>query len=367
MENEPLSSVVEPERGGVRAILATVGFSDAWIERLASVSKVAFEDRDVWLAWQDELSKRIEGKSADDAPTRDFDWQVLALAIRMNELAHTHATLGIDATISARTIADLARWADAIDRQTVLGRNLPLTWFRNHLERNLLEIGCLQFVPGPFGEPFRVFRRTDASRDLVALAWNDIPCDSEGWPTGREPSFVTVFSEDSNGGFLGHPLRPETGAISPDRVSLPAAKWEQVLGDGDTVLQVHIPEGSTLSEEACREAFERAEVLYRETFPKVSWQAFYCTTWMLDPALDQLLDPSSRIRAFSRQFRRATMRHPNGRQIVERVLGNAAAGSAFVPKTSLQKKVCDYLGEGGVFRTTGGYRLPNKLRRDFIK
>jgi len=348
---------VLPEPEALRGLLTTMGFPAGWVERLMVTHNETSRSGEAWAAWQEELDRLIGGESGNTRPTRGLDWQVLALALRMNGLAKGHAARGIDPEVSAATLFDLVRRTGPPDEATVPGRVLPLSWLGNHLNRNLLEIGCLQFAPGPFGGPFRVFRRTDAPHDPLALAVADIPCDQEGWPTEKDPSFVTAFCEDSEA-CTGHPLRPETGAISAEPVALPARAWEPILSPGDFVLRVHIPKGSVLSQDACRDAFRRAEEIYKKAFPEIPWRAFYCATWMLDPALDHLLGPESRIRAFAGQFRRTTVRHPNGRQIIERVLGHPPSSSTTGPMTSLQRKVREHLAAGGVFRTTGGYRLP---------
>jgi hypothetical protein len=349
-----------PDPDTLRNLLTDIGLSTVWIEHLTAVGAAVFPCTGDWAAWQKELDALIEGRAGNIEPTRGFDWQLLALAVRMSRLTEKHSACGIDRKTTAATLFDLVRWAEDVDGQTAPGRALPLKWFGNHLHRNLLEIGCLQFVPGSFGLPFQLFRRTDGIGDPLALALGDIPCDAKGWPDEQGSSFVTAFCENAEG-FSGHPLRAETGAISSENLRLSAHAWEPILTPGDPVLHVHIPKGSLLSENACRDAFQGAERIYKEAFPEIPWRAFCCTTWMLDPALDQLLDPESRIRAFARQFRRATIRGSNGRQILERVLGKAPGGAAAKPMTSLQRKVREHLAGGGVFRTTGGYRLPIKL------
>jgi len=336
--------------------LRYAGFDIEWNHRLRGLLQELRHCSKDWMEWQAEVGGILERNQSGVCPSRGLDWQVLALAQRMQELVVRHRKLGIDPAITAATVGDLSRWAGAIEKNSVPGRTLPIHWFQNHLALNLLEVGCLQFVPGPAGAPARIFRRPDNPREIAALACAGIPCDALGWPTGDTPAFVTALEEDASG-FVGHPILAENGNISAAKTVLERGIWAGVFSPGDNVMHVHIPEGAVLSTAACRESFHSAERVFCGLFPDLDWRVFYCTTWMLDPALDELLEASSRIRQFAAEFRRVTMRRPDGLQIVERVLGNSTDWHAFTPKTSLQRKVCNFLREGGIFRTTSGYRL----------
>ncbi len=345
-----------PNSIDLEEFLKYAGFDSEWNHRLRGLLHQLHYCSGDWTEWQAEVGGILERKQSGVCPSRGLDWQVLALAQRMQELVVRHRKVGIEPAITAATVGDLSRWAGAIEKNSVPGRILPIHWFQNHLALNLLEVGCLQFVPGPAAAPARIFRRPDDPGEIEALACGGIPCDAFGWPTGDTPAFVTALEEDASG-FVGHPILAETGSISAAKTVLERGIWARVFSPGDNVMHVHIPEGAVLSTAACRESFHSAKRVFGRLFPDLDWRVFYCTTWMLDPALDGLLEASSRIRQFAAEFRRVTMRHPNGLQIVERVLGNSTDWHAFTPKTSLQRKVCDFLREGGIFRTTSGYRL----------
>jgi len=354
---EPLSgAILPPETAGITQFLVFAGFSADWIQRLLGLAREAHSAPEFWADWQRELGDFLAKKQTVRIPSKGLEWQVLALAQRMQELAERHGKEDIDLRITKGTVGDLSRWALAIENDTVPGRTLPIHWFRNHLRRDLLEIGCLQFVPVACNAPVHIYRRKDNTLESMALGAGGIPCDSLGWPTKSDAAFITAWEENADA-FFGHMVNCKSGAFLPSTTRLAKTVWSPVFKPGDWVLDIHIPEGTKLSTESCRAAFHEAESIFGRWRPALNWQVFYCTTWMLDPALDDLLDTSSRIHEFAAEFHRVTTRHPDGGQIIERVLNKTPDWRSFVPKTSLQRKVCAFLQKGGIFRTTSGYRL----------
>lgn len=80
------------------------------------------------------------------------------------------------------------------------------------------------------------------------------------------------------------------------------------LHPGDPVLNVHIPSDAKLNREQLDASYAQARAFFSET-TEGPWtdkpiQAMLCDSWLLSPALDQLLPETSGIRAFSAGFRR---------------------------------------------------------------
>jgi hypothetical protein len=65
---------------------------------------------------------------------------------------------------------------------------------------------------------------------------------------------------------------------------------------GDDLLAVHIPESGPLTPAACDASFARA----REVFP--GYETVSCHSWLLDPALAEVLPAGSNIVRFQRRF-----------------------------------------------------------------
>lgn len=343
------------------SLLAGQGFSAEWIRELVALGQRFRANPGHWAVWWDRIDRVLSENEELPKEQRNLEVEVLVLAVRLDSLFELHSRRGIESAIVSATVEDLPRWADSVRRSAVPGQVLPLRWFRNHLHENLLSIGCLQFMPGVFQGPFRVFLREEPPCESVAIALPGIPCDPDGWPVRENPAFFTDGALDVDAAITGHRLEPSSGTISPSMVRLGKDLWRMALQPGDQVLIIHIPEGVRLGAEACREAFSRAAKVFGSCFPEITWRCYFCTTWMLDPALDSLLPDSSRIRQFVAHFHRATTRHPDGNQMVKRVLDNTEDIKNFIPRTSLQKNVRDHLLAGGIFRTTSGFLLPHEI------
>lgn len=67
------------------------------------------------------------------------------------------------------------------------------------------------------------------------------------------------------------------------------------------VLDTHIPRSGPLSPEAVDAAFEAAVPFFRRHFPEYPAVAFACTSWLLDPALAELL-PGSNLARFQQRW-----------------------------------------------------------------
>lgn len=115
-------------------------------------------------------------------------------------------------------------------------------------------------------------------------------------------------------------------------------------------LNVHIPEGEPLDPQAAAESFAKAAVFFRG-IPPVA----ICHSWLLDPALSEILPPESNIIRFQRMFR-IYDRDPESREAEYRIFGRVLADPAGYPEqTSLQRNAKAYLSAGK--RLGSGYGI----------
>lgn len=106
-------------------------------------------------------------------------------------------------------------------------------------------------------------------------------------------------------------------------------------------IHIHIPEGEPLSPEACD-----ASLLLAKNFFNASCQSFDCESWLLAPALSELLDEDNRIIQFQKRFRVEWVNN-DSRQAEERVFGNIQENKNSYPEnTSLQRALKKYLLTG---------------------
>lgn len=122
-----------------------------------------------------------------------------------------------------------------------------------------------------------------------------------------------------------------------------------VLGEerypaGTKVLQVHIPAGEPLTPEAVEGSLGQAQSFFR-TYFRQEYELFCCRSWLLSPALEELLDEDSNILMFKKRFELyGTL---PVRQAEERVFGKLREDPALYPEdTSLQRSMKRYLISG---------------------
>ena len=133
----------------------------------------------------------------------------------------------------------------------------------------------------------------------------------------------------------------------------------QPIPYGDEVaLNVHIPQGEPLSYEAVWDSYRQAYVFFHGMT-----DLFVCTSWLLSPALGEILPESSNIIRFQKDYH-ITALEPDSRQCEKRVFGKLSDNFESYPeKSSLQRGVRQYLLQGGkVGEAEGIFRLCEHCR-----
>ena len=110
-------------------------------------------------------------------------------------------------------------------------------------------------------------------------------------------------------------------------------------------LNVHIPEGESLAFEKCMDSFRRAERFFAgrgEGKPEF----YMCDSWLLSPALKELLPADSNIIRFQDLFRIVKV-HYAFPQAEQRIFGDILEDKSRYPEdTSLRRKAKRYFQEG---------------------
>lgn len=84
--------------------------------------------------------------------------------------------------------------------------------------------------------------------------------------------------------------------------SYPKSEWEAYLRPGDDMLSFHIPRGSDISPETVRQQFEMGKKIARERFPEHKGFDIYGSSWILDPSLNEIIRPESKIAQLMKLF-----------------------------------------------------------------
>lgn len=113
------------------------------------------------------------------------------------------------------------------------------------------------------------------------------------------------------------------------------------LKAGQMVLNVHIPAGGTLKDKLVQDSYKKAEGFFQ-----MSPTVFVCHSWLLSPALQELLDPDSNIMRFQKEYHILEVEE-DSRQAEERIFGWVSENPEDYPQNSqLQKKAREWLMNG---------------------
>lgn len=204
-----------------------------------------------------------------------------------------------DVEVRHATLGDIAIWVRHYGQKTGAVGADNVSWLCHHACGSITRLGRLQYEEAPF------------------------------------PFAVTIV-RDGHGRFT---LGGEDGTTL-------------VLKSGKPCLRLHIPEGGPLYEWEVDDSLAWAARWFSR-FPIV-----VCDSWLLDPALSQVLSPDSRIIRFQKRFTLFPVPQHGLPQIYERVFGFGLCEQdvlSFPSVTTLQKRVQEALGKGIRFHSCGGF------------
>lgn len=131
-------------------------------------------------------------------------------------------------------------------------------------------------------------------------------------------------------------------------------EYELTEEQGQKVVSLHIPSGAKLEQSALRSSWLCAKALIGRAFPLWKEAPMVCRSWLLSPALKELLPPASRILYFQDQFR-ITPLPQTGKGYLLWVFHRTDLPLIELPEdTSLQKNLKAYLLAGKEFPDARG-------------
>jgi hypothetical protein len=121
----------------------------------------------------------------------------------------------------------------------------------------------------------------------------------------------------------------------------------EVDGTQVNAINVHIPSGSHISAANCKASYEQARSFFRTFYPAYGEADYVCSSWLLAPALKQLLPPISNILTFQQDYE-ILESEPNDQEYMMWVFKTETQEYQKLPEdTSLQSQIKKYLLEGG--------------------
>lgn len=300
-------------------------------------------------SWQEHAKQN----TADDYSPQ---WQALAVISSFPEAIKGHRARAIPWEITRATLADFQRDARGDYGTGSAWEFNRISWMTNHVGGRFFEIGRLQYIPGKFGNKFRVYQN-DENGEIISFALPGIKCTPQGWPQDDATAFETIL-EETDDGIVGHPTLANS-AISSSIQKIPAAS-KLLLDANSTVAIIHIPSGGKLTRANCCQSLQDANGFFEKYFPEIQIHGFCTGTWLLDPELRKVLPSDSNIVSFGALFHLLTSTNANDRQLLERAFGSAE-WSQCKANNSLQKAILNHHNSGGEFRSTAGFILSEEI------
>lgn len=134
-----------------------------------------------------------------------------------------------------------------------------------------------------------------------------------------------------------------------------ALEYQFVEHEGEKAIGVHIPSDADLSKQSVDDSLEMAKVFFRTYYPDYKYTRYTCDSWLLSPALKELLPETSNILSFGGRF--DIIEEDREAKDCMEWLFQVPADTDYekLPeKTSLQKKAKKWLLDGGTIGVAYG-------------
>lgn len=236
-----------------------------------------------------------------------------------------------------------------------LGSN---SWMLPFFRARIFQLGRMQFMMEPFPHPLLVYRRRGGA-DTVILYDGGRSVRSDGsvvFPA--EPVAFQTALRFEPGLVTGHPVSSD-GTIGRSPVTLRLDQWELVLGKGFSGLSVHVSAQGKLTPDLVQDAFDRSVSFFSHHFPEYPVHARFITSWLLDPQLKRILSPESNILRFQSVWLPFPIDNGSDEQFFKDVFpGSPSRWDAVPTETSLQRRMVQYVADGGAWHEAGGLIVP---------
>ena len=124
-----------------------------------------------------------------------------------------------------------------------------------------------------------------------------------------------------------------------------AFEYECAENERGKCINLHIPGGADLREQSAFASYAAAHAFFAERFPDYLAGGVYCESWLMTPALHDLLDSNSNILRFQSDF--ACIRtDEDSPAAMDWIFGSRSAIESLPEKTSLQRRAKQYLASG---------------------
>lgn len=231
-------------------------------------------------------------------------------------------------------------------------------WYQRLIRGDIYDIGCLQVeLRVPFTEQACLFRSKEGQ--YLALAR-----ECKIHPSGRmlgcrgfeesEQAWEPAITEtdDAWEGYAYNTL----GFVENKKLRLEKTQWEIAVAPADPCISLHIPSRARLDNEAVTESLAQIKEFLRFYFPDYPYKAIFCSSWILNPALTDMLPRESNLSRFCRRFLPMTQVAAGNDvfHFVFRLADPPADLAVLEERTSLQQKLKKYYTDGNILHEMCG-------------
>ncbi|WP_062110033.1 acyltransferase domain-containing protein [Bacillus niameyensis] len=295
-----------------------------------------------------EMNARLLGMGPEEGM-----FAAVVYASGLPSLIDKYNSRGIPLHILKDTLSDLEIWMNHHRQKYGVWGLSELGWLVWHFRGGIFRLGRLQFLPNSYNEKVKVFRNR-ANGSVVALSDDGVKFSANGQKED-DHKWTSILEHDGDV-VKGNKITPN-GTVDREPMELSMKEWELVLEEGDRILEVHIPEGSKMTYELCKDSYRQAKEFAATYLPDQNIKAFTCTSWLLSPQLRQILPESSNIVKFQSDYYCTTLL-PDDTQMFERVFGMKLDDLSNAPHdTSLRRALLDYVADGNSVRGGAGFIL----------
>jgi hypothetical protein len=232
-------------------------------------------------------------------------------------------------------------------------------WMRTIGSGELYRLGRLEFILRVWDYPFRVYANNQTN-EVIMLAEAGQHFTQDGYLVGKTTWTSSLLESDD--AVIGSPISPGGYAL-PQSVSLSRSEWHMVLGQGDPVLDMHVPGEGALTLESLHNALTQAEAFFDQYYPERPFVAYACDSWLFSPQLETMLPPESNILRWQHEGHLFPADDDEGSFLLF-TFGSTTIDVATAPQdTRLRRAIIACLAGGGELRS-GRYLL---LRSDLSR
>lgn len=231
-------------------------------------------------------------------------------------------------------------------------------WFQRLIRGDIYDIGCLQVeLHIPFTNQACLFRSKGGQ--YLALAR-----ECKIHPTGRmlgcrgyeesEDAWEPAITETEDA-WEGYAYDPR-GLVENKKTHLTKDQWEIAVAPGDPCISLHIPAKVRLDNESVTESLAQIKDFLKTYFQDYDYKAIFCSSWILNPDLADMLPRESNLSRFCRRFLPMTQATAGNDvfNFVFRLTSPPEDLSLLDESTSLQRSLKKYYMDGNILHEMCG-------------